>query len=107
MNTPRFFSKRFSFGRLSFLAYSFFVDQPLHGHLTPGREGLDSMTWQLNMNACGRTTPASRTATGNEHKEKDERDDRAGNHQRLYVTRLLVEPSAEPCKRNNRLLSLS
>lgn len=90
-----------------FLAHSFFVDQSLHGHPTPGRGDLDTMTWQLNMKTCGRTTPASRTTTGNEHKEKDKHDDRAGNHQRLYVTRLFVEPSAEPCQRNKRLLSHS
>lgn len=53
------------------------------------------MTWQLNMKACGRTSPASRTATGNEHKENTERDDRASNHQRLNVTRQFVEPSTE------------
>ena len=62
------------------------------------------MTWQLNMKACGRTSPASRTTTGNEDKANDERDDRPGNHQRLNVRRLFVEPSAEPCQRNKRLL---
>lgn len=60
------------------------------------------MTWQLNMKACGRTSPASRTTTGNEHKENTERDDRAGNHQRLNVTRQFVEPSTEACQRNKR-----
>lgn len=48
---------------------SFLVDQPLHGHPTSGRGDLDTMTRQLNMKACGRTTPAPGATASSEYEQ--------------------------------------
>ena len=75
--------------------YLFLIYQPLHRNFTSGRGGPGTMTRHLHMKACGRTVLTSHTTVHCEHEQKDKDQDRARDHQNLYVTRLFVEPSAE------------